>query len=143
MTARRLSASNPPSPSSSTITSNVHSSPRWLQNTPSTSNGVALKRSATPRTSAGATNRNTAAGSTKRRISQGQAMRSIFGRERVTQTVRPAASPAGVPQPRRRALAQLQPVLADDDRGPAAVGRRPVGHGQGGPAAGAGDQPGI
>ena len=35
------------------------------------------------------------AGSTKRRISQGQAMRSIFGRARVTQTVRPCASRGG------------------------------------------------
>ena len=34
-------------------------------------------------------------GSTKRRISQGQAMRSIFGRARVTQTVRPCASRGG------------------------------------------------
>ena len=42
-------------------------------------------------TSGGATNRKTASGSTKRRISHGQAMRSIFGRARVTQTVRPRA----------------------------------------------------
>jgi hypothetical protein len=32
----------------------------------------------------------------KRRISQGQAMRSIFGRARVTQTVRPRASRFGI-----------------------------------------------
>ena len=77
-------------PNSSTITSKVQSSPRWLQNISSMSNGAPPNRSATPSTSAGATKRNTAFGSTKRRISQGQAMRSIFGRERVTQTVRPA-----------------------------------------------------
>ena len=59
------------------------------------SNGVASKRSPTAITSDGATNRNTAPGSTKRRISQGQAMRSIFGRARVTQTVRPCASRGG------------------------------------------------
>ena len=76
-------------PNSSSITSKVQASPRWLQNTPSMSNGVAPNCSATAATSDGATNRNTAAGSTKRRISQGQAMRSIFGRVRVTQTVRP------------------------------------------------------
>ena len=35
-------------------------------------------------------------GSTKRRMSQGQAMRSIFGRARVTQTVRPASSRGGI-----------------------------------------------
>ena len=55
----------------------------------------APNRSATPATSDGATNRNTAAGSTKRRISQGQAMRSILGRARVTQTVRPRLSRGG------------------------------------------------
>ncbi len=59
------------------------------------SNGVAPKRAATPATSAGATKRKTASGSTKRRISHGQAMRSIFGRARVTQTVRPSASRGG------------------------------------------------
>ena len=89
MAARRSSGSVL-RPNSSTMTSKVQRSPRWLQTTPSTSNGVAPNRSATPSTSAGATNRNTALGSTKRRISQGQAMRSTFGRERVTQTVRPA-----------------------------------------------------
>ena len=77
-------------PNSSSMVSNVQVSPRWLQNTSSMSNGVALKRSATASTSDGATNRNTASGSTKRRISHGQAMRSTFGRARVTQTVRPA-----------------------------------------------------
>ena len=82
-------------PNSSIITSKVQSSPRWLQNTFSISNGTALKRSPTATTSEGATNRNTAFGSMKRRISQGQAMRSIFGRARVTQTVRPCASRAG------------------------------------------------
>ena len=122
-------------PNSSTIESKVHRSPRWLQNTPSMSNGVAPKRSATACTSDGATNRKTAAGSTKRRISHGQAMRSIFGRERVTQTVRPrrgaaacSAPSAGRPRPGcdaalegigrhalvakpgRRPLAELQPV---------------------------------
>ena len=59
------------------------------------SNGVAAKRSATAGHLGGGTKRNTASGSTKRRISQGQAMRSIFGRARVTQTVRPAASRGG------------------------------------------------
>ena len=71
------------------MVSKVHVSPRWLQNTPSMSNGVALKRSATAGTSEGATNRKTASGSMKRRISHGQAMRSTFGRARVTHTVRP------------------------------------------------------
>ena len=84
-------------------------------------------------------------GSTKRRISQGQAMRSTLGRARVTQTVRPCASRGGslasgtmgspavaqpsappssdfgrdavVPQPGGDALAELQPLLADHDRG--------------------------
>ena len=84
-------------PNSSIMTSNVQSSPRWLQNTPSPSmsKGTALNRSATAGTSAGFTKRNTACGSTKRRMSQGQAMRSTFGRARVTQTVRPFASRAG------------------------------------------------
>ena len=88
---RGAAAASVASPNSSTMTSKVQSSPRWLQNTPSMSKGVASNRSATPSTSAGATNRNTARGSTKRRISQGQAMRSTFGRARVTQTVRPCA----------------------------------------------------
>jgi hypothetical protein len=79
-----------------TMTSNVQVSPRWLQNTPSTSKGVALNLSATPSTSAGATNRNTARGSMKRRISHGHAMRSTLGRTRVTQTVRPCASSGGI-----------------------------------------------
>ena len=77
------------------MTSKVQSSPRWLQNTFSISNGAALNCSPTAATSDGATNRNTAFGSTNRRISQGQAMRSIFGRARVTQTVRPCASRGG------------------------------------------------
>jgi hypothetical protein len=72
------------SPSSSIMVSKVQASPRWLQNTSSMSNGLALKCSATPLTSAGATNRNTAAGSMKRRISHGQAIRSTLGRARVT-----------------------------------------------------------
>src|SRR5829696_8496824 len=102
------------SPNSSTMTSKVHRSPRWLQNTPSPSmsNGVAEKRSATPITSAGSTNRNTAFGSTKRRMSHGQAMRSTFGLERVRRH-------AGVPEPSGDALAELQPLLADDDGGAA------------------------
>ena len=85
------------SPNSSTMMSKVQSSPRWLQKmpSPSMSNGVAPKRSATPVTSDGATNRKTAFGSTKRRMSHGQAMRSILGRDRVTQTVRPCASRGG------------------------------------------------
>ena len=49
-------------PNSSTITSKVQSSPRWLQNTFSMSKGAALKRSPTATTSDGATNRNTAFG---------------------------------------------------------------------------------
>ena len=57
--------------------------------------GRRRKRSATASTSGGATNKKTAFGSTKRRISQGHAMRSIFGRERVTQTVRPWRSRDG------------------------------------------------
>jgi len=60
------------------------------------SNGVALNSSATEQTSDGETNRNTAVGSTKRRMSQGHAMRSIFGRERVTHAVRPWPSGAGI-----------------------------------------------
>ena len=59
------------------------------------SNGTPPKRFATPTTSGGATNRKTAWGSTNRRISQGQAMRSIFGRARVTHTVRPRGSTGG------------------------------------------------
>src|SRR5882757_1552507 len=84
------------SPNSSIITSKVQSSPRWLQNTFSTSNGVASNRSATDPTSAAATNRKTAPGSMNRRISQGHAIRSIFGRDRVTQTVRPRPSRFGI-----------------------------------------------
>ena len=45
--------------------------------------------------SEGATKRNIAPGSMKRRISQGQAMRSIFGRVRVTHTVCPPLSRGG------------------------------------------------
>ena len=82
-------------PNSSIIVSKVQVSPRWLQNTPSMSKGVALKRSATAVTSDGWTKRNTAFGSMKRRISQGQAMRSTLGRVRVTQTVRPLSSRGG------------------------------------------------
>src|SRR5260221_26796 len=84
------------SPNCWTITSKVHSSPRWLQNTFSTSNGVASNRSATAWTSAAATNRKTAPGSMNRRISHGHAIRSIFGRDRVTQTVRPRPSRFGI-----------------------------------------------
>ena len=91
----RRSSGSVPRPSSSTMVSKVQVSPRWLQNTSSTSNGAASNRSATAATSAGATNRNTASGSTKRRISHGQAMRSILGRARVTQTVRPRLSRGG------------------------------------------------
>ena len=80
----------------------------------------------------------------KRRISHGQAMRSIFGRDRVTQTVRPRASrfgilsaatvgssaffqpmtafenlggDAAVAKPRGGAFAELLPLLADHDDG--------------------------
>jgi hypothetical protein len=122
-------------------------SPRWLQKTFSMSNGVAPNRSATADTSGGATNRNTAAGSTNRRISHGQAMRSTLGRDRVTQTVRPSASRAGisatgtsgspasrhaskppsrfsagvpgVPEPRGGAFAELLAPLTNHDGGPA------------------------
>ena len=110
---------------------------------------TASRRSARrpPPTSDGVTNRNTARGSTKRRMSQGQAMRSIFGRARVTQTVRPCRvarrqlggrderqagfAPASMPpssaiggdarmaEPGRDALAELQALLADDDGGAA------------------------
>jgi hypothetical protein len=55
------------SPHSSTITSNVQASPRWVQNTASMSKGSAPNFSATASTSADATNMKTAAGSTKRR----------------------------------------------------------------------------
>ena len=88
MTASRPSASEP-SANSSIITSKVHLSPRSSQNAPLTSKGVAWKRFATGITSDGATKRKAAWGSMKRRISHGQAMRTIFGRARVTQTVRP------------------------------------------------------
>ena len=62
----------------SIIVSNVQSSPRRLQKTSFTSNGVASNFSATFITSGGATNKKCAFGSTKRRMSQGHAMRSIF-----------------------------------------------------------------
>ncbi len=78
-----------------TMTSKVQSSPRWLQNTFSISKGAASKRCATASTSEDATKRKTAVGSMKRRISHGQAMRSIFGRDLVTQTVRPRPSRFG------------------------------------------------
>ena len=112
-----------------------------------------------------------AAGSTKRRISQGQAMRSIFGRDRVTQSVAPSASrggmrssgtsgspaarqaawppsrisaPApGAAQPGRDALAPGVTLGAEDDRRPAGEGRRPVGDGLRRPAARAGNQPRV
>jgi hypothetical protein len=77
-------------PNSSIMVSKVQVSPRWLQNTPSMSNSVVVKRSATPMTSEAITNRKMALRSTKRRTNQGQAMRSIFGRLRVTQRVRPS-----------------------------------------------------
>ena len=96
-------------PNSSIITSKVQGSPRWLQNTPSMSNGAPPNCSATPSTSDGATNRNSAAGSTKRRISHGQAMRSIFGRARVTQTVRPCGSRGGSLACRHERQAALRP----------------------------------
>ncbi len=85
----------------------------------------------------------------KRRISQGQAMRSIFGRARVTQTVRPCVitvrhmigahqqaaclhpgfetpfeafgARAGVAQPGCDTLAEFLPALADDDDGLASI----------------------
>ena len=107
-----------------------------------------------PATSAGATNRKTAAGSTKRRISQGQAMRSIFGPRarhpdgaapRVARRqlggghqrqagLRPGLEAALerlgrhalVPQPGGDALAELLPLLADDDGGAAREARRPM-----------------
>ena len=136
----------------STKASKLQCSPRWVQNRrPSTSKGMAPKRSRDRRAPRpAATNRNSASGSMKRRISHGQAMRSIFGRSRVTQTVRPAASrggrrsaaPSAVPgvgpgqrsrprsalgrgaglaQPGGGALAELQALLADDDRGAAGI----------------------
>ena len=85
-----------PNPNSPTMVSKVQVSPRWLQKTFSMSNGAPPKRSATSMTSDGATNRNRAQGSMKRRISQGQAIRSIFGRARVTHTVLPEASTGGI-----------------------------------------------
>src|SRR5713101_2157343 len=91
-------------PNSSTITSKVQRSPRWLQNTFSISKGTALKRSPTATTSAGVTNRNTAFGSTNRRISQGQAMRSIFGLN------------VDMPQPGRGTLREFLATQADDNR---------------------------
>src|SRR3569832_1944644 len=59
------------------------------------SNDVAEKRSTTPFTSEDWTNRITASGSMKRLISHGQARRSILGRARVTQMVRPFGSRFG------------------------------------------------
>jgi len=85
------------------VLGNVQNSPLWLHATPSISKGVASNFSATSSTSLDATNRNCARGSTKRRISQGQAMRSIFGRWRVTHTVRPSAFRFGI------GAARLQP----------------------------------
>ena len=95
MVARR-SRGEVPNPNSPTMVSKVQVSPRWLQKTFSMSNGAPPKRSATSMTSDGATNRNRAQGSMKRRISQGQAIRSIFGRARVTHTVLPEASTGGI-----------------------------------------------
>ena len=76
-------------PNSSTMTSKVQSSPRWLQNTssPSMSKGVAPKRSATPTTSAAArtgtrrSDRRSGGSATGRRSGRS------WGATRVTQTV--------------------------------------------------------
>src|SRR5262249_28234296 len=96
-------------------------------------------------------------GRTKRRINQGQAMRSTFGRLRVTQTVRPLSSRGGSLSVRTRvspaffqasnppssvcasmpsclsqagrALAQLFPALAHDNHALAAVVRCPAADG--------------
>ena len=53
-------------------------------------------------------------GSTKRRISQGQAMRSILGRARVTQTVRPLPSRRRDPRVRH----ERQPAVAQASKPP-------------------------
>src|SRR5512132_2088450 len=64
--------------------SKLHRGPSCDSSTPTTSNGMAPDSRATRATSSGGTNRNSAPGSMKRSISQGHAIRSIFGRSRVT-----------------------------------------------------------
>jgi hypothetical protein len=75
-TSRRgcFRAAMPESPNSSTMTSKVHRSPRWLQNRsrPSMSNGAPSNSLATCSTSEAGTNRNGPNGSTKCQMSQGQ-----------------------------------------------------------------------
>ena len=71
------------------MVSKVQRSPSWLNSTSLMSNGTPPLSRATFTTSVGSTNRMRACGSRKRRISHGQAMRSIFGRRRVTQTLGP------------------------------------------------------
>src|SRR5262249_49319050 len=65
------------------IASNVHRFPSWPSSTPFTSKGTAPIRSASVKTSAAGTKKNSACGSTNFLINQGQATRSTVTRSRV------------------------------------------------------------
>ena len=142
------------SPNSSIIVSKVQVSPRWLQNTPSMSKGVALNRSATAVTSDGWTNRNTAFGideaadqpgtgdavdlRPRARHPDGAALlvarRELVGADQQLAGLFPGLEAAlerlrldaAVPEPGGRAFAELLAFLADNDDGLAPVVRRPL-----------------
>ena len=135
------------------MVSKVQVSPRWLQNTPSMSNGVALKRSATAVTSDGWTNRNTAFGIDEAADQPGAgdavdfgpraghpdraalfvARRKLVGADQQLAGLLPGFETAfeglrfdaAVAQPGGRALAELLALLADNDDGFAPVVLRP------------------
>ena len=159
-------------PNSSTMVSKVQVSPRWLQNTPSMSKGVAPKRSATAGTSDGATNRKTADGIDEApdqpgtgdavdlrpgaghpdRPALGVARRNAVGGDQRQTRLRPGEEPAfehvglaaGVAKPGGDALAELLALLADDDCAArrASSGAHAATRGKG-PADRAGDEPRI
>src|SRR5437588_7138969 len=89
ISARRASAgSDLASPYLRTIASKLHSSPWCPSSASGMSYGVAPSRSATDNTWSFGAYKNWALGSTKRMISHGHAMRSTFGRSRVTHFMR-------------------------------------------------------
>ena len=87
ISASRIREGSPSNPNNWSMVSNEQRSPTWLSSTSLMSNGTPPLSRATLFTWSGSTNRMRACGSRKRRISHGQAMRSIFGRRRVTQTL--------------------------------------------------------
>ena len=147
--AASCSSGSDSSPNSAIMVSKVHVSPRWLQNTPSMSNGVALKRSATASTSDGRHEQEHGAGideapdepgagdaidlRPRARHPHGAALLvargQLLGAHQQLAGRLPGLEPAFqrlrvdalVPQPGGDALAELQALLAGDDDAAAAI----------------------